>query len=53
MMRWQDSERSLMLNLTPGSRMLLPAKRMIEVRVAGEQATKTVVFEGHPLKVRV
>ena len=53
MMRWQDSERSLMLNLTPGSRMLLPAKRMIEVHVAGEQATKTVVFEGHPLKVRV
>jgi alpha-glucosidase (family GH31 glycosyl hydrolase) len=49
-MRWSDSQRALSLRLAPGSKMLAPLKREIEVRV-GER-TKSVVFEGRPVEVR-
>jgi hypothetical protein len=39
--------------LANGSKMLAPAKRNISVRVAGETATREVVFEGHPLEVKL
>lgn len=51
-MSWRDAERCLSLRLAPGSRMLPPARRMIEVRIAGERATRTVVFDGQPVEVR-
>jgi hypothetical protein len=34
-MRWQDAARQLTLSLAPGGRMLPPARREIDVRVAG------------------
>ncbi len=51
-MVWRDAERRLTLRLAPGSRMLPPARRMIEVRVAGERKTRSVVFDGQPVEVR-
>lgn len=52
-MAWRDTERRLRLRLANGSRMLPPVRRTIEVRVAGERAAKTVLFQGRPLEVRV
>ncbi len=52
-MQWRDAARRLTLRLAPGSRRLPPEKRPIEVRVAGEQTTRTVVFEGKPVEIRV
>jgi alpha-glucosidase (family GH31 glycosyl hydrolase) len=52
-MGWRDRERRLSLRLARGSRMLPPARRTIEVRVAGERRTRTVVFEGRPVEVRL
>ncbi len=52
-MTWNDSQRNLTLQLARNSRMLAPARRTIEVRVAGERASKTVIFEGRPLEVRL
>jgi hypothetical protein len=34
-------------------RMLPPARRTIDVRVAGEKATRAVVFTGRPVGVSV
>jgi hypothetical protein len=42
--RWPDAR---------GSRMLPPAKRSFEVRLAGKKAIRTIVFEGRPVDVRV
>jgi len=52
-MVWRDAERRLMLRLARGSRLLAPAKRPIEVRIAGERETRAIVFEGRPLDVRI
>jgi hypothetical protein len=52
-MGWHNAERRLTLRLAKGSRMLPPAKRSIEVRIAGERAARTVVFEGRPVEVRL
>jgi alpha-glucosidase/alpha-D-xyloside xylohydrolase len=52
-MSWRNSDRRLTLRLAAGSRMLPPAKRSFVVRVAGEKTTRTVVFEGRPVEVRV
>jgi alpha-glucosidase/alpha-D-xyloside xylohydrolase len=51
-MAWQDAERRLTLRLARGSRVLPPAKRIIEVRIAGERETRTVVFEGRPIVIQ-
>ena len=50
---WNDATRVLSIRLAPGSRMLSPAKRPIVVRVAGEKTTRSTVFEGKPIDVRV
>ena len=50
-MAWRDRERRLTLRLARGSKMLPPAKRAIEVRVAGDTATRAVVFQGAPVEV--
>lgn len=52
-MKWRDADRRLTLELTPGSRMLPPAKRPIDVRMAGTQTVKSVVFDGKVLEVRL
>jgi alpha-glucosidase (family GH31 glycosyl hydrolase) len=49
-MTWNNAERRLALRLAPGSRMLQPARRTLDVRVAGEKATRTVVFTGRPVR---
>jgi alpha-glucosidase (family GH31 glycosyl hydrolase) len=50
-MTWRDSARRLSLRLAPGSKMLPPTARRIQVRVAGEQATKSIDFNGSPVGV--
>ena len=49
-MTWHDAERRLALRLAPGSRMLQPARRTFDVRVAGEKAIRTLVFTGQPAR---
>ena len=52
-MGWKDTERILTLSLGAGSRMRPPAKRTIDVRVAGQKTTRTIVFDGRPLKIQL
>jgi alpha-glucosidase (family GH31 glycosyl hydrolase) len=52
-MTWRDAERQLTLELAPGSRMLAPLKRPMQVRVAGSQVVKTILFEGRRLLTRI
>jgi hypothetical protein len=49
---WRDADRRLSLALAPGSRMLAPTRRPIEVRIAGTTTVRTVTFEGNPIDVR-
>ena len=51
-MRWQDATRQLTLTLA-GGRMQPPARREIDVRVAGSTATRRLVFEGRPVSIRM
>jgi alpha-glucosidase (family GH31 glycosyl hydrolase) len=48
-MDWHDANRTLTLRLAAGSRMLPPLRRKLEVKL--EQQTRSVVFDGSPLKV--
>lgn len=48
-MSWNDSRRIFEMRLAPGSRMLPPLRRKMEVRVDTE--VRTVVFEGRPLQL--
>ena len=50
---WRDSERRLTLRLAKGARMLPPARRIINIRLAGSAQIRTVTFEGNPIEVRV
>ena len=50
---WQDAGRRLSLTLAPGSRMLPPGTRNIEVVLAGQAAGKLVTFSGKPVEVRL
>jgi len=50
---WRDRDRRLTLALAPGSRLLPPSRRPIEVRVASETAVRSVVFEGEPLDLEL
>jgi alpha-glucosidase (family GH31 glycosyl hydrolase) len=52
-MTWRDRERRLSLALAPGSRMLPPMRRAIDVRLAGDKTGKSIVFDGKPLEVRL
>jgi alpha-glucosidase len=51
-MTWRQASRQLSLRLAPGSRMLPPATRPINVRLAGTQATTSIRFSGQPIDVR-
>ena len=48
---WNNRARRLGLRLAAGGRMLPPARRNLVVRIAGEAASKEVVFDGSPLQV--
>jgi len=50
---WRDSARRLSLRLAPGSRMMEPKKRDIAIALAGESASRAVVFDGSPLEVKL
>jgi alpha-glucosidase (family GH31 glycosyl hydrolase) len=50
-MTWRDADRRLTMQLAPGSRMLPPMKRPVQVRLAGSQATKAITFEGKPVRL--
>jgi alpha-glucosidase (family GH31 glycosyl hydrolase) len=52
-MKWNDAARRLTLRLAPGSRMLPPVRRTIDVRVAGGNETRSVVFAGQPVVVNL
>jgi alpha-glucosidase/alpha-D-xyloside xylohydrolase len=48
---WNDRRQTLTLRLAPGSKMLPPTRRNIVVKAGA--TSKEVVFEGHPLEVRL
>ncbi len=50
-MKWNDSKRVLSLHLVPGSRMLPPLRRHMEIKAG--QTTREIVFEGHPIEVSI
>jgi alpha-glucosidase (family GH31 glycosyl hydrolase) len=51
--QWREATRTLTLSLAPGSRMLAPNRRAIEVKVAGTNTTRSVTFEGKPVEVKL
>ena len=51
-MAWRDATRQLSVRLAPGSRMLPPGKRPLQVRLAGSKEMKSLVFQGKPIDVR-
>jgi alpha-glucosidase (family GH31 glycosyl hydrolase) len=50
---WRNRERRLTMRLAPGSRMLPPSPRRMQVRLAGSENTIDVQFAGKPLEVRL
>jgi len=52
-MVWRDAARRLTLQLARGARMLPPARREFNVRLAGSKDAKQVIFEGKPVEVRL
>lgn len=50
---WRDATRVLTLRLAAGSRMLEPARRTLEVRIAGSTAVRRVTFEGRPVTLKL
>jgi alpha-glucosidase (family GH31 glycosyl hydrolase) len=48
-MKWDNSRRALSLRLAPGSRMLAPVPRHVEIKVG--QSTRSVLFEGRSIEV--
>ena len=51
--QWRDAQRTLTLSLAPGSRMLAPTHRPVEVRVVGTPGTRAVTFAGKPIDVKM
>ncbi|MFN7949755.1 MAG: glycoside hydrolase family 31 protein [Blastocatellia bacterium] len=49
---WHNARRSLSLRLAPGSKMLPPLRREIEIRLASEKTPRKLVFEGRPVEIR-
>ncbi len=46
---WNDARRTLELELAPGSRMLSPRPRLIELQLLGEK--KSTSFDGKPVSI--
>ena len=49
-LNWNDTQRTLTLSLARGSRLLSPARRMLELKLAGVE--KHILFSGDPIEVR-
>lgn len=52
-MNWSEEQRTLSVSLAEGSRMLAPARRDLEVRLAGTGEVRRRVFEGKPIEVKL
>jgi alpha-glucosidase/alpha-D-xyloside xylohydrolase len=50
---WDDSDRRLTLRLADGSQRLEPMPRRVVVRIAGESATREVMFDGSPIGIHL
>ncbi len=50
-MKWSDARRTLSLRMADGSRMLPPAPRKIEVKLA--ETTRALTFEGSPVEAKL
>lgn len=48
---WNDPAQGLVIGLQPGSNMLPPLKRKIDIQIASEDLTRSVVFAGEPIHV--
>jgi alpha-glucosidase/alpha-D-xyloside xylohydrolase len=48
---WNDRRRNLTLRLAPGSQMLPPRSRKIEVRIVSEKTVRPITFEGRPVEI--
>ncbi len=51
--QWRDAGRRLTLSLAPGSRMLLPTRRPLEIRVVGRTGARLVTFDGKTIEVKL
>jgi len=51
--RWDGPQRKLSVHLLPGSHMLPPLRRRIEVRVVPEKGTRTFEFDGRPVTISI
>ena len=49
-MAWNDARRTLTMRLAPGSRVMAPQRRNIEVKLG--TLSRPTVFEGRPVEVR-
>ncbi len=52
-MRWQDAQKRVTIQLVPGSRMLPPLRREIDVRLAGDKSSRRIVFTGRRVSQRL
>lgn len=50
-MTWTDSQRTLALRLADGARMLSPAPRSLEVKLAPKGTTRVLSFTGDPMQI--
>jgi hypothetical protein len=50
---WRDGPRQLTLRLAPGSRMLAPAPRRIDLQLAGGKDTRALTFTGETVTTRL
>ena len=50
-MKWNDESQTLTMQLEPGSRMLPPLRRKLEIRV--QEKFQTVEFDGGPVEVKL
>jgi len=53
LMGWSDADRTLPLRLADGSMLREPMPRTFRVRVAPEQETREIEFDGSPLDERL
>jgi alpha-glucosidase (family GH31 glycosyl hydrolase) len=52
-MNWNDSRHTLTLRLADGSRMLSPARRDIEVKLAPNGTSRRLTFAGEPVEAKL
>ena len=47
------SEKLLTLRLAPGSKMMPPLQRTIDVRIAGDKSSRRIIFTGRPVSEKL